>query len=157
MGDHPAEAGGRVTNAAVAARLRRIAGELAELADTLEGDEPEQTTPRPVRRKQRWTGPVNPAIRQQREEAFLRYFTLSMSLGRDPTRKYFSVLHNLSTSEISRWLSDKPRGIAPGSQPDVSIWRALKADIARLETAAKRQGTMQIPNSEPRISPIMTA
>jgi hypothetical protein len=80
-----------------------------------------------------------------------------MSLGRDPTRKYLAVLHNLSVSEISRWLSAKPRGIAPGSATDAAISRALRADIARLEASAKRQGTMQIPNSQPRISPIMTA
>jgi hypothetical protein len=146
-----------MTHAALAARLRRIAGELAELAEALEGEEREQPIPRPARRRQRWTGPVDPAIRQQREEAFLRYFTLSMSLGRDPTRKYFSVLHNLSTSEISRWLSDRPRGIAPGSQPDVSIWRALKSDLVRLEASAKRQGTVEIPNSSERFSATMTA
>jgi hypothetical protein len=53
---------------------------------------------RAPKQRQRWVGPV-PAIRSMREEAFLKYF--KMELGRDPTGKYFAVLHNLSQSEIS--------------------------------------------------------
>jgi hypothetical protein len=147
-----------MTHAALAAKARHIAAELVELADALERGPVAADRPQGTPQRKRWTGPVDPAIRQQREKAFLRYFTLSMTLGRDPTRKYFAVLHNLSVSEISRWLSDKQRGIAPGSQPDLSIWRALRADIARLEAAfAKRHGAAHIPNSAPRSSATMTA
>jgi hypothetical protein len=138
-------------------RVQRQVAELQTLLATLIAAEDQPPQPTPGRRRKRWIGPVDPTILQQREEMFLQYFRLSMSLGRDPTRKYFAVLHNLSVSEISRWLSDRPRGIAPGSATDTAISRALRADIARLEASAKRQGTMQIPNSQPRISPIMTA
>jgi hypothetical protein len=82
-----------------------------------------------------------------------------MEQGKDATKKFFAASHNLSVSEVSRWLSDKTRGIAPGSEQDKSIWRAMNEDIARLETAnrAKRQGAFQIPNSPHESSPTMDA
>jgi hypothetical protein len=56
-----------------------------------------------------------------------------MEQGKDPTKKFFAAKHNLSVFEISRWLSKKKRGIAPGSVQDQSIWRAVNEDIAELE------------------------
>jgi hypothetical protein len=126
------------------------------IAALIEAEEQPPATPR--RRSPRWVGPVPDKVRAEREEAFLKYFTLALNLGRDPTRKYFAVLHNLSVSEVSRWLSNRPRGIRPGSATDESIWRALNQDIRRLEACeAKRHGRVENSNCAPPISSTMAA
>jgi hypothetical protein len=82
-----------------------------------------------------------------------------MSLGLDPTLKHFAIKHNVSVSECSRWLASKPRGIAPGSHLDKTMWRCHRSDIRdyRAMLRAKRHGTQQISNSAMRSSARMSA
>ena len=140
------------------ATLAKVQTEAANCIARMECGESDRRPSRQAKpRKPRWSGPVAPEVRAAREQAFIKRFTLSMEQGKDATKKFFAASHNLSVSEVSRWLSDKTRGIAPGSEQDKSIWRALNDDIARLETAqrAKRQGAFQIPNFPHQSSPTM--
>jgi hypothetical protein len=85
-----------VNHAALAARVRRIAHELAALAEALESEERLQPSPRLAKpRKPRWVGPVPPEIRGERQDAWGARNGLCMALGLDPTRKYFAMVHNL--------------------------------------------------------------
>jgi hypothetical protein len=132
-------------HAALAVAARKLAFDLVEFASMLEKRQP--------KRRSRWIGPVSDEIHDERDAVYTHCFTLAMYLGRDATARGFATRHNLIESEISRWLSLKPRGIAPGSSVDISIRRALQEDTQEYEAEyAKRLGANQIPNFPLRIS-----
>jgi hypothetical protein len=146
-----------VTHTALAARLRRLAEGLMALVEDLES-EPAHARPAAIRQKERWIGPVPVEIRKQRQEAWGKRFRLAMELCLDPRPKYFGVMHNLHPCLVSRWLTGRRRSIAPGSAPDVNMWRMVNEDIAKFQAAlATRHGAKQIANSALRISATMTA
>jgi hypothetical protein len=126
-------------------RILKLVDELrARLVELVEADEqppPEPPKPSAPKNKARWTGPVSPAIREERQRKHDWRFRLCVELNRDPFLRTFADRRNLSVSEVSRHLTDKPRGVPPGSGTDLAITAALDREIAELESLlSKRLG-----------------
>jgi hypothetical protein len=147
----------KVDRALIELRTLRRRVDALEAARTKAGENRPQPTP-VARRRQRWTGPVSAEVHAERGALYHRRFSAAMALGLDATAKVFAARHNLNVSEVSRWLSLKERGIAPGSSVDTSIRRALQEDIVKYEALrVTRQGAAVFPNSSPRVSRSISA
>jgi hypothetical protein len=138
-------------------RLRLQVRTLVKRVETLEAavmPPPEAATSKAsAKRRKRWVGPVPADIRNARVDAYWRRFELALELGLDPSARFFAAQHNLSASEVSRWLTSLPRGIKPGGAADVSIWRAVREDTRKYEAMlAKRLGSIRDSQSAPTFS-----
>ena len=126
------------------AQFARMRTDLVALA---EAEGKPRVTPA-TKRRARWVGPVDDAERTKRQDAWSARYILALELRLDPSATFFCAAYKLGhPCVMSRWTTDEARSIRPGSPLDERIWRAVRADTAKLESLrAKRHGDVHFAN-----------